>query len=151
MLTESSQPIHGVESSDSDDSEDEHTKEFHLGRFCARRTRVYHEFTHWEVRFCVAQFIMFPEAHSIPQYALFQVLSQEVDSLRDKQSGKPRMFVRVAYAGGVKPPSDVSDADGIMAWLDQRGIIASEYQKINHMMESATHLEVASKRGDQDD
>ncbi len=61
------------------------------------------------------------------------------------------MFVRVAYAGGVKPPNDLSDADGIMTWLDERGIIAMEYQKINHMMESATHLEVASKRGDQDD
>lgn len=26
------------------------TAEFNLGRFCGRRTQVYHEFTHWEVR-----------------------------------------------------------------------------------------------------
>lgn len=38
--------------SDSDSNEPSHKKEkkeFDLGRFCARRTQVYHEFMHWEV------------------------------------------------------------------------------------------------------
>ena len=58
--------------------------------------------------------------------------------------------MRIAYAGGKKPPEDLSDADGIMSWLDERGIIAAEWQKINHMMESANNLEIAAKRGDVD-
>lgn len=35
-----------------DDSEDEEElqKQFNLGRFCARRIRVFHRLTHWEVR-----------------------------------------------------------------------------------------------------
>ena len=73
-----------------------------------------------------------------------------MDSLRAKQNGKSRAFVRIAYAGGKKPPDDLSDADGIMSWLDERGIIATEWQKINHMMESANNLEIAAKRGDVD-
>ena len=61
------------------------------------------------------------------------------------------MYVPVAYAGGAKPPDDLSDADGIMAWLDERGMIATEWQRIKDMMESARGLEVASKRGEDDD
>lgn len=61
------------------------------------------------------------------------------------------MYVPVAYANGTKPPDDLSDADGIMAWLDERGLITVEWQKIKEMMESARHLEIASKRGDDDD
>jgi len=34
---------------DSDKGSLARRKEFHLGRFCAARTRVYHEFNHWEV------------------------------------------------------------------------------------------------------
>lgn len=30
-------------------SEGEYRTDFHLGRFCARRTRVYHDLSHWEV------------------------------------------------------------------------------------------------------
>ncbi len=60
------------------------------------------------------------------------------------------MFVRVAYAGGKEPPDDLSDADGIMNWLDERGVIGMEWQKIKEMMETARNLEVAAKRGDED-
>ena len=60
------------------------------------------------------------------------------------------MYVPVAYAGGAKPPDDLSDADGIMNWLDERGLITVEWQKIKDMMESARHLELASKCGDDD-
>ncbi|KZT67736.1 hypothetical protein DAEQUDRAFT_728731 [Daedalea quercina L-15889] len=121
--------------SDEGDSENEGhdpclKKEFNLGRFCAARTRVFHRFSHWE-------------------YALFGALAREVDELRTGAS--TRGFVRVAYARGVQPPDDLSDADGIMDWLDERGIINLEWQKIKEMMESARNLEMKAKKGEDDD
>lgn len=59
--------------------------------------------------------------------------------------------MRVAYARGVQPPDDLSDADGIMDWLDQRGVINIEWQKVKEMMESARNLEMKAKRGEADD
>ena len=90
--------------------------------------------------------------HSMPvtQYSVFKSLNQEVEGLRNRSS-KQRVYVPVAYAGGTKPPDDLSDADGIMNWLDERGLISTEWQKIKEMMESAHNLEVASKRGEDDD
>jgi len=103
--------------------------DFNLGRFCARRTRVYHEFTHWE-------------------YNLFKCIRDEVDDLHaSSQSGG---FFRIAYAGGKKPPEDLSDADGICEWLDERKVIDMQWEKIKNMMESARHLELASKKDDDD-
>jgi hypothetical protein len=85
----------------------------------------------------------------VSQYALFKSLSQEIEDLRN-QSAKNRVYVSVAYAGGAKPPDDLTDGDGIMNWLDERGLISMEWQKIKDMMESARNLEVASKRGEDD-
>ncbi|EPQ58262.1 hypothetical protein GLOTRDRAFT_72496 [Gloeophyllum trabeum ATCC 11539] len=122
--------------SDSDDSEDEEEskdqKEFHLGRFCARRTKVFHEFSHWE-------------------YSTYQSLLREVEELRASK-GK-RGFIRVAFsgAGGVKPPEDLDDADQIMEWLDQRQVIEMEWWKVKDMMARARNLEMASKRGEDTD
>ncbi|KAI0725129.1 hypothetical protein C8Q72DRAFT_755507, partial [Fomitopsis betulina] len=121
----------GSDDGSDDDEHDKHTKkEFNLGRFCAARTRVYHGFSHWE-------------------WALFKALSLEVDELRTDAGA--RGFVRVAYARGAKPPDDLSDADGIMDWLDQRGIINIEWQKVKEMMESARNLDMKAKRGEADD
>lgn len=122
--------------SDSDDSEDEEEskdqKEFHLGRFCARRTKVFHEFSHWE-------------------YSTYQSLLREVEELRASK-GK-RGFIRVAFSGaeGVKPPEDLDDADQIMEWLDQRQVIEMEWRKVKDMMARARNLEMASKRGEDTD
>jgi len=102
--------------------------QFNLGRFCAARTRMYHAFSHWE-------------------YTTFKVLLHEVDHLRGATGSHG--FVRVAFAGGAKPPKDLSDADGVMDWLDQRGIIAAEWQRIKTMMDKARKLE--GKKGDDDD
>ena len=77
-------------------------------------------------------------------------MNEEVEGLRNRSS-KARVYVPVAYSGGAKPPDDLDDADGIMNWLDERGMITTEWQKIKDMMESARNLEVASKRGDGDD
>lgn len=37
-----------------------------------------------------------------------------------------------------------------MNWLDERGLVSTEWQKIKEMMNSATNLEMASKRGGDD-
>jgi hypothetical protein len=95
----------------------------------------------------------FPPEHgadipSVNQYSLFQTLSREVEELRS--SNGSRSFVRVAFAKGIKPPKDLTDADHIMDWLDQRGIIGMEWQTIRELMQSARNLEMAAKRGEDD-
>ncbi|TBU35882.1 hypothetical protein BD311DRAFT_647037 [Dichomitus squalens] len=121
----------GEDEPDSDDEEGcETKKEFHLGRFCAKRTRTYHQFTHWE-------------------YHLFHALREEVEILKSSQD--ERSFVKVAYANGKRPPEDLSDADAIMDWLDERQIINIQWQEIKAMMENARHLEVRGGRGDDAD
>ena len=52
----------------------------------------------------------------------------------------------MAFAGGRKPPDDITDADGIMDWLDQRGVIEMEWQKLKDIMDSARNLEIRAKR-----
>ncbi|KIM65300.1 hypothetical protein SCLCIDRAFT_1212467 [Scleroderma citrinum Foug A] len=103
-------------------------KEFHLGRFCAARTRVYHEFNHWE-------------------YSLYMSLQRQITAARDDDN----KFVRVAYVGGILPPENLEDADKTMDWLDQRRVIDIEWQKIRKMMDSARNLEISATRGDADD
>jgi hypothetical protein len=79
----------------------------------------------------------------VKQYALYQTLSREVKSLTSDRRG----FVRAAFSSGNQLP-DVGDADGIMDWLDQRGIIEIEWHKLKDMMESARKLEMKAKRGE---
>ncbi|KAG8217534.1 hypothetical protein J3R82DRAFT_5683 [Butyriboletus roseoflavus] len=98
--------------------------EFHLGRFCAARTRIYHQFSHWE-------------------YSLYKSLQRKIMEAQDGT----RRFVKVAYIGGIKPPRDLHDADTVMDWLDERGIIETEWQKVRQMMDNARNLE----RGETDD
>lgn len=136
---------------DSDDDEEHYKdmkKEFNLGRFCAARTRVYHSFSHWEVPYTQLVSKLLPLLIQY-QWALFKTLSKEVEALRTGAGS--RGFVRVAYARGVRPPNDLSDADGIMDWLDQRGVINFEWQKVKGMMEDAENLEMKAKRGEADD
>jgi hypothetical protein len=83
---------------------------------------------------------------SLHQYSLFKCICQEVDELHIRNQGGG--FFRVAYAGGIKPPKDLGDADGICDWLDQRKMIDMEWLKVKDMMESARHLEMAVKGGD---
>lgn len=74
-----------------------------------------------------------------------------MDELHEaEQAGKLKKFVRVSYAGGKKPPEDLQDADGICEWLEDRKFVEVEWQKVKEMMESARHLEMASKRGEDD-
>ncbi|OSC99061.1 hypothetical protein PYCCODRAFT_1373800 [Trametes coccinea BRFM310] len=116
-------------SSDDVDEEDDSNKlpkQFDLGRFCAKRTRTYHQFTHWE-------------------YHLYHALKDEVDGLKANNEG--RSFVRVAYAAGKQPPEDLKDADAIMDWLDERQVINIQWHEIKTMMDSARNLEAKGGRG----
>jgi hypothetical protein len=81
------------------------------------------------------------------KFKLFQALDREIDSLR---KSRKKGFVRVARAGGRKPPQDLSKADDIVDWLDQRGIVDQQYEILKDMIESARNLEVAAKRGGDD-
>ncbi|KAL4074404.1 hypothetical protein V8B97DRAFT_1949545 [Scleroderma yunnanense] len=125
--SDDSEPDASVEDSDRGPSK-KRKKEFHLGRFCAARTRVYHEFNHWE-------------------YSLYKTLQREIMEAHDDDNA----FVKVAYLGGALPPQDMQNADKIMDWLDQRRIIEMEWQKVRSMMDSARKLESSSRWGDADD
>jgi hypothetical protein len=46
------------------------------------------------------------------------------------------------------PPEDISDADGVMDWLDQRGFVRLEWQKIKDMMDGAQKLDSHTGRED---
>ncbi|KAJ6630830.1 hypothetical protein B0H10DRAFT_1983301 [Mycena sp. CBHHK59/15] len=137
------QELTDLSSETSDDEGDDprykksgNTISFHVGRFCLQRTKVFHDFCHWE-------------------YKLFRVISQEVDELHEAEEAGGRIddrdrFVRVIYEDGKQPPKDLQDADGINDWLVSRHIVDIEWAKIEKMMEAARHLEIASKRGDTD-
>jgi hypothetical protein len=43
------------------------------------------------------------------------------------------------------------DADKVMDWLDQRGLIEFEWQRVRGLMDRARNLEMRSKRGDDQD
>ncbi|KAF9564621.1 hypothetical protein CPC08DRAFT_705158 [Agrocybe pediades] len=120
----------GFKKNESRKKEKENAVEFHLGRFCARRTKVYHDFSHWE-------------------YSLFNNILREIDGLRDAQSSTG--FRTVAFYGGIEPPENLDDADGICEWLDQRQVVEMEWQNLKNMMESARHLELGAKRGEADE
>ncbi|KAF8495624.1 hypothetical protein JB92DRAFT_2747549 [Gautieria morchelliformis] len=108
---------------------------WNLGRFCAARAQVFHAFTHWE-------------------FILYHALRQEVDHLREattqlrigKKDGK-RVFVPAT--NGPAPPGDLDDADGMMDWLDGRGVINVQWTKVKEMMERAHKLEAKGRGGDE--
>ena len=79
------------------------------------------------------------------QWKLFDLLSTEVRELRS--TGKSG-FVKVAFARGIRPPEDADDGDGVMEWLDQRGIIAMAWTEMKQMMERARKLESMGQRED---
>ena len=79
------------------------------------------------------------------QWKLFGLLSREIRELRS--TGKTG-FVKVAFGRGIRPPEDVEDGDGIMDWLDQRGIIAMAWTEMKQMMERARNLESMGRRED---
>ncbi|KAJ6596921.1 hypothetical protein DFH09DRAFT_1133102 [Mycena vulgaris] len=96
---------------------------FNLGSFCAERTRVFHEFTHWE-------------------FKLFETISLEVAQLREVSEAGGFIntrdkFVPVKLARAI----DMQDADGINEWFVKRALVDLEWAKIEAMMEAARKVE----------
>jgi len=85
---------------------------------------------------------------TVSQHTLFKCILQEVDELHAAKQSKG--FIRVAYEGRRRPPKDLSDADGICDWLDERKIIDMEWQRVKDIMESARHLEMIAGKDDGD-
>jgi hypothetical protein len=85
---------------------------------------------------------------ALVQYELFCGIAHEVEEVRKQRAKKNnKQFYRVAYAGGKQPPEDLNDADALTDWLDERGIIENEWQRIKLIMDSARKLEVDVKKG----
>ncbi|KAJ7172442.1 hypothetical protein C8R46DRAFT_1348859 [Mycena filopes] len=105
----------------------------YLGRFCSERVEVYHQLSHWE-------------------YELFQIVSAEVDQLREAEQaagifddrGK---FVPVKHIDRKEPPKDVNDADAIFEWLRARSVLDVEWAKLKELVKTAENVDNASRGG----
>jgi hypothetical protein len=85
----------------------------------------------------------------LEQYELFSGIEQELEDVRAQRAKKAnKQFYRVAYAGGKQPPEDLDDADALTDWLDERGVIEREWQRIRLIMDSARKLEMDGKKGE---
>lgn len=82
------------------------------------------------------------------QYRLFDLIRSELDDLHSARSKKG--FVRIAFPGGTQPPDDLTDADGVCDWLDERGVIEQEWRKVKTMMEDSQRLEMSAQKGEED-
>ncbi|QRW27710.1 alpha-1,3-glucan synthase [Rhizoctonia solani] len=111
------------ESVDSDDSDNEESNlRFDLGRFCRARVKCYHDFIHWE-------------------WQLFELVSNEIETLKTAHRRKDP-----ASSRGQRPAAN--DPDGIMNWLDGRGIVQQEWSRLEQLMDKARGLDY--KKDDDD-
>ncbi|KAI0006145.1 hypothetical protein BJV74DRAFT_802451 [Russula compacta] len=107
-----------------------HIVSFSLGRFCAKRTKIFHQLSHWN-------------------YHLYRTLSEEVDLAEHPRKMRP--YDRLAYAKNLPPPGDTSDPNVVMDWLDQRGVVLAEWKKLRELLERASNLDAsAGKKEDID-
>ncbi|KAG9038421.1 hypothetical protein FRB95_001278 [Tulasnella sp. JGI-2019a] len=138
---------------DNEDSEgeDRHHREFYLGRFCAQRARVYHSFTHWQVGSSQSSTFLALNSQriSLPKYVLFEGLRAEVDALHGRHN--ENVSLKLSWGPGIEKPKDPHDADEVMQWLDDRGIIQHEWLKVKRLMEKAHTLDPQRKGGIDDD
>jgi hypothetical protein len=82
------------------------------------------------------------------QYHLYRTLSEEVDL--SQHSRKQRLYDRLAYAKDLPPPVDTSNPDDIMEWLDQRGTISTEWQKLRELLDRASNLDASAGKREED-
>jgi hypothetical protein len=47
----------------------------------------------------------------------------------------------LGYAKNLPPPEDTSNPDEVMEWLDRRGTVSAEWQKLREMLEHASSLD----------
>ncbi|KAH9180669.1 hypothetical protein EDB89DRAFT_1920417 [Lactarius sanguifluus] len=111
------EPIIDERNSEDPDEEDRRVTGFSFGRFCAIRTQIYHRLTHWS-------------------YHLYGTLSEEIDLVQCP--GKKRPFSR---SWNLSPPEDTSNPDDITEWLDKRGIVSAEWQKLCDLLQRASSLD----------
>ncbi|CEL51552.1 putative protein C17H9,06c OS=Schizosaccharomyces pombe (strain 972 / ATCC 24843) GN=SPAC17H9.06c PE=1 SV=1 [Rhizoctonia solani AG-1 IB] len=101
---------------DSDESDSEESNlRFDLGRFCRARVRCYHDFVHWE-------------------WHLFELVSNEIETLKTAHRRKDPASSRAQ-----RPAAN--DPDGIMNWLDGRGIVQQEWSRLEQLMDKARGLD----------
>jgi len=117
-----------VNESDSED-EDSRITNFSLGRFCAARTQLFHRLSHWN-------------------YHLYRTLSEEVDLVRQPRRKRP--YNRLAYAKNLPPPEDASNPDDIVEWLDRRGIVSAEWEKLRELLDRASNLDTSAGKKEED-
>jgi len=119
-----------INESDSEDLEDEdsHLIGFNLGRFCAARTQIFHRLSHWN-------------------YHLYRTLSDEIDLAQHRRK---RPYDTLGYAKNLPPPEDTSNPDEVMEWLDRRGTVSAEWQKLRELLERASILDASAGRKEED-
>jgi len=84
----------------------------------------------------------------VVQYHLYRTLSEEVDLT--KQPRKRRSYDRLAYAKDLPPPEDTDNPDDVMEWLDKRGTISAEWQKLRELLERASKLDASVGKREED-
>jgi hypothetical protein len=75
-------------------------------------------------------------------------LSEEVDLVRQPRRKRP--YNRLAYAKNLPPPEDASDQDDIVEWLDRRGIVSAEWQKLSELLDRASNLDASAGKKEED-
>lgn len=51
----------------------------------------------------------------------------------------------LGYAKNLPPPEDTSDPDEVMEWLDRRGTVSAEWQKLRELLEGASNLDASTE------
>ncbi|CAE6428594.1 unnamed protein product [Rhizoctonia solani] len=84
-------------------------------KFAVARVRCYHDFVHWE-------------------WHLFELVSNEIETLKTAHRRKDPASSRAQ-----RPAAN--DPDGIMNWLDGRGIVQQEWSRLEQLMDKARGLD----------
>ena len=79
---------------------------------------------------------------------MYRILSEEVDLARRPRKKRPHNLL--GYGKSLPPPEDTSDPDEVMEWLDQRGTVSAEWQKLRELLERANNLDTAAGKREED-
>ncbi len=82
------------------------------------------------------------------QYHLYRTLSEEVDLAQQPRRKRP--YNVLGYAKSLPPPEDTSDPDEVMEWLDQRGTVSAEWQKLRELLERASNLDEPARKKEEE-
>lgn len=56
----------------------------------------------------------------------------------------------LSYAKNIPPPEDTSNPDEVMEWLDRRGTVSAEWQKLRELLEHASNLDASAGKKEED-